>query len=142
MLGYFIILFTVDWKVLKFKFKGIFTYVIIVGMILIFIYPVSAPEDFIILSTIGGLGNLAEIILPIIFFYIGIKTPGIRKFALMIAFGIIIYAIGSSLVIQSVIDPLRDTYGEDIQVLIFGLFFAFKITGLTLLSVGVVNFII
>ncbi len=141
MLGYFFILFTMDRKVLNFKFKGIFAYIVLAGMILIAFYPVSTPEDFIVLSTIGGLGLIAAFILPIIFFYIGIKTPGVRRYAFMIAFGIIFFAIGSALVIQSVIDPLRKAYGNDIQILIFALFFVGKISGLTLVSVGVVKFI-
>lgn len=141
MFGYFIILFSVDRKVLRFKFKGIFSYIILIGFVLIIIYPVNSPEDFVIVSTLGALGNLAAVFLPIIFIYIGIKTPGVRKYAFMIAVGIIIYAIGSSLVIQSVADPLRKAYGNNIQILLFGLFFIGKISGLTLLSVGVVKFI-
>mgnify|MGYP006288605489 CR=1 FL=1 len=90
-------LFTVDRKILQFKFKGIFAYVLLAAAIIQIVYPTSTPSDFDLISTIGVIGSLAAFMIPIFFFYIGAKT-GMKKIAWTIAFGTIVYTIGSSLV--------------------------------------------
>jgi hypothetical protein len=96
-LGIAVVLFTVDRKILQFKFKGIFAYVLLAAAIIQIVYPTSTPSDFDLISTIGVIGSLAAFMIPIFFFYIGAKT-GMKKIAWTIAFGTIVYTIGSSLV--------------------------------------------
>ncbi|MBD3338694.1 MAG: hypothetical protein GF353_06285 [Candidatus Lokiarchaeota archaeon] len=140
ILGYAILLFVLDKKVLGFKFKGIFTYIMIIAIILIAVYPVSTPTDFIVLSGFGAVGAVSALIIIFIFLYIAIKTPGLRKSSLMISIGVLIYAIGAILVLQPIVAPLRAAYGNDIQTLMFGLFFLFKMVGLGLFAYGVLKF--
>ena len=70
-----------------------------------------------------AIGLIVAIIIPIIFFYIGIKTQGLRKAAFSIAIGVILYAIGAILVAQSIIELLRKEFGNNIIILTYLLFF-------------------
>ncbi|MHA1294341.1 MAG: hypothetical protein ACTSQJ_16985 [Promethearchaeota archaeon] len=139
-LGFAFVLFTIDKKVLNFKFKGIFTYIIIATALFILFYPVNTSEDFEFVSALGLIPNLIGSVIPIIFLYIGIKTPGLRKTAFIIAFGVIIYGIGANLVNEITIAPLREIYGHQVVILMFFLFLVFKITGLIMVSYGATKF--
>ncbi|TXT66289.1 MAG: membrane protein of unknown function [Promethearchaeota archaeon] len=143
-LGYSAAMFTVDYRVLHFRLKGIFAYIILGVGIFDFIYVmggfVTTEEAFDLVNGILIISNVLAIIIPIIFFYIGIKTTGLRKTAFIIAFGVIIFSIGSSLVLQPIIAPLRDAFGDTIQIPIFFMFFLFKLIGLGMFSYGVTQF--
>ena len=139
-IGYIVVLFTIDKKVLSFKLKGILAYIMAIGAIIQFVYPVSSPEDFEVVSTIGALANIVAITIPIIFFYIGIKTPGLRKISFCIAFGVIIFAIGSNLAVEPILAPVRAAYGVTGQITMYFLLFTFKIIGLAMFTYGVINF--
>lgn len=138
--GFTVILFTVDKIVLDFKFKGIFAYIMLIAGIIQFVYPINTLEDLFIIAGIGLIYGLVAVIIPIIFFYTGNKTPSLRKPAFMIAIGIIFFAIGAILVAEPIIIPLMNMYGNDIQILIFFLFLIFKIIGLSFLAFGVLKF--
>ncbi len=139
-IGYIIVLFTIDKKVLDFKLKGLLGYIMTVAAIIQFVYPVSSPEDFEVVSAIGAAANIVAITIPIIFFYIGIKTPGLRKICFLIAFGVIIFAIGSNLAVEPILAPVRATYGLAGQITMYFLLFTFKIIGLAMFTYGVMNF--
>lgn len=139
-IGYVIVLFTIDKKVLDFKLKGILAYILTIAAIIQFFYPVSSPEDFEVVSTIGAIGNILAVTIPIIFFYTGIKTPGLRKTSFMIAFGVIIFAIGSNLTIEPILAPVREMYGLTGQITMYFLLFTFKIIGSAMFTYGVVKF--
>lgn len=139
-IGYTIVLFTIDKKVLDFKLKGLLAYIMSIAAIIQFVYPVSSPEDFEVVSTIGALGNIVAITIPIIFFYIGIKTPGLRRTSFLIAFGVIIFAIGSNLAVEPILAPVREAYGLTGQITMYFLLFTFKIIGLAMFTYGVTIF--
>ncbi|MBD3338696.1 MAG: hypothetical protein GF353_06295 [Candidatus Lokiarchaeota archaeon] len=138
-IGYASVLFAIDKSILDFKFKGIFAYITIAILIIQLVYPIRTLQDFVFVNTLGSVGLLVAIVIPIIFIYLGIKTPTLRKSAFMIAIGSILFAIGAMLVVQSILEPLREAFGTDIQILMFLLFFIFKITGLSLFSYGVLT---
>jgi len=134
------VLFVTDKKVLSFKFKGIFAYFVLTIASIQLLWPINSSSDFIFVSSIGIYASLAAILLPIIFIYVGIKTPGLRKVCFMIVVGIIIYAIGSFLVSENILAPLREIYGSPAEITAFFLFLTFKITGLSLLAYSVTKF--
>ena len=115
-------------------------YITAIAAAIQFLYPVNSQEDFTIVSTIGFIGDIAGIAIPLIFLYIGIKTPGLRKTAFMIAFGVIIYVIGSNLVVEPILAPIREAYGLTGQITIYFIFFTLKIIGLSMFTYGFVNF--
>lgn len=143
-IGYAMAMFTVDYKVLHFRLKGIIAYLIIgVGifdMIWILGGFVQTTSDFELASGLLIVANFLAIIIPIIFFYIGFKTTGLKKVSYIIAFGVIIFSIGSSLVLQPIISPLRNNFGDLIQIPIFFMFFILKLVGLAMFSWGVTQF--
>ena len=139
-IGFIVVLYIIDKKVLNFKLKGILAYITAIAAAIQFLYPVNSQEDFTIVSTIGFIGDIAGIAIPLIFLYIGIKTPGLRKTAFMIAFGVIIYVIGSNLVVEPILAPIREAYGLTGQITIYFIFFTLKIIGLSMFTYGFVNF--
>ncbi|MBD3255454.1 MAG: hypothetical protein GF383_10195 [Candidatus Lokiarchaeota archaeon] len=139
-IGFFFTLFTVDLKVLDFKFKGIFAYIMLGTGFFQLLYPIKTIDDFILVNTVGLLYGLVAVILPIIFFYVGFKTRSLRSSAYSIAVGIIIYTIGGTVFNQAIIDPLINLYGEGIIIVFYFLFLLFKTIGISVFAYGVVNF--
>lgn len=133
-MGVFLIL--LDWKVLQFKLKGILGAVLVASAVLHLVFPIENMDDFTILSNIGMFMGFAALVVPGIFIWLGIKTPGIRKLCFLIATGIIVYALGGMLISEGVIGPLRDLYGQDAVIFIIVLHTALKVGGLLLLVYG------
>ena len=116
------------------------SYLILGGSIFILFYPVNSPEDFQFVSAVSIVSSLGTVLIPVIFLYLGIKIPGLRKTALMITLGFIIYALGPILVNDAILEVLRTTYGDQIHIIIFFLFITLKITGLIIISYSVTKF--
>lgn len=139
-IGYIISLFVIDKKVLNFRFKGFFAYILAIAAVIQFFWPVNSPEGFQIVSTINLFAFILAVLIPIIFLYIGIKTPALRKTSFTIAFGVIIFAIGSLLTIEAISLPLRNAYGVGAVIGIYFLHFLLKAIGLGMFSYGVTKF--
>jgi hypothetical protein len=130
--GSAVVMFAVDRKVLKFKLKGIFSYILIATAVIVLIYPVNTVADFNTVANIIVLSFLAIILLPAVFFYVGVKIhPSPRALsAFAIAIGIIVYMIGTIMV--------NETFFGFIDTAIrFLLFVILKIAGLAMMSYGV-----
>jgi len=139
-IGYSAVLFSVDKKFMDFRFRGIFAYIVLGVGVIQLLYPVNTPEDFTLVSNLALLSNIVAIVLPIMFIYIGIKTPKTSKYrnlAFIVAIGIIIYAIGSNLMVESIIS----SFELNIRIVIYFAFIILKLLGLSLFIFGVVKFI-
>ncbi|MEX2680167.1 MAG: hypothetical protein Q6373_001080 [Candidatus Sigynarchaeota archaeon] len=137
--GVIAILFIIDKKILSNKFKGIFAYIMLAGTVLQFIYPVYAFDpDFIMASTIGIIGSATSFLVPILFLYIGKKTPGLRKTAFTFAFGIIIYVVGSAFVSASIITIFYSAGLDTNQVYFIST--SMKVLGLLMVTYGTTRF--
>ena len=91
ILGFAFLVFIIDRKVLNFKFKGIFSNILIATALFTFFYPINSAEDFKFVSSILGISVITvSFVFPALFIYIG-RTPGIRATAFMFAFGIIVF---------------------------------------------------
>ncbi len=139
-MGYIVVLFIVDKKVLKFKLKGIPAYFSLVISFLTLLWPVNNAQDFQLVSALGFLIGLTGLIIFFIFIYSAIKIPGLRSASLLIAFGLVIYAVGAGLVSEAILAPLRLIYGPQIQVILYFIYMIMKITGLLVITKGVINF--
>ena len=139
-IGIAITIFIMDKSVLRFKFKGILSYIIIAGAIFVVIYPVNTAEDFAFVSGISIFSMVGTLLIPILFIYIAIKTPGLRTVSLMITFGFIFYGVASLLVNEAILTQFRILFGAEIHILIFFLFMILKITGLSMVSYAVTKF--
>ncbi len=139
MIGYATFLFTIDRKILDFKYKGIFSYIILGLALIAFFYPVSSSQDLEYIGIILLFANVVAIIIPILFFNIG-KNQGYKKPAYMTAIGIIIFAIGANIVNESLVNFLEGYFGGA-RVLLYLLSVIIKVTGLVTFSYGITKFI-
>jgi hypothetical protein len=137
-IGVIIVLWIVDKKILGNKFKGIFAIIMLTSMVLETLWPVSTFADFQMASTIGLVGSLMAFLIPILFLYIGIKTPGLRGTAFTLAFGIIIYTLGGGLVSAAIINVFLDAGLT--QTMVYFISTGMKIAGLLMVTIGATRF--
>ncbi len=133
-----VLLLVIDRKILQNKFKGIFAYITFAGALIQFFYPVSSSADFSLVSTIGAIAGVAGFLVPVLFLWIGAKTPGLRKVAWAIAIGTIIYTVGNSLPNDTFINLLM-SFGLS-RDMVYILSTSFKAAGLVLMTYGVLHF--
>ncbi|MHA1274224.1 MAG: hypothetical protein ACTSVV_06545 [Promethearchaeota archaeon] len=138
--GFAFVLYVLDKKALKFKLKGIFVYIIIIGEIIVLAYPVKTAEDFTFVSELGIITGVGAFLVLFIFLYIGIKIPGLRKPSFLMLSGLVIYAIGGILVNEFVVSLFVAIYGYDIRFLLYLLFIILKIIGLIIIAFSVTKF--
>ena len=139
--GIAVLMFIIDKNVLKFKFKGIFAYIIIAVIIFLLMYPINTSEDFETVSTIETIGVLIGVVLlPIIFIYLGIKTPRLRKIAFIFAFGIIIFTIGGAILDRSLVAFFVEAFGSPIRIFIWIISITLKLIGLTMITYSCTKF--
>ncbi len=142
VIGYTIVVFTVDRKIIDFKLKGVPSYIMGIAAIIILVYPVISPSDFQIISSLLFLANVTAIIIPVLFLYIGYKSPEYRKPAYIIAVGVIVYAIGANILIESLLAFLVEISGfQGTRIIIYFLSMILKTTGLIFYAWGVTLFV-
>ncbi|TXT66288.1 MAG: membrane protein of unknown function [Promethearchaeota archaeon] len=139
-LGSSTVLYVIDKRILKFRFKGIIAYIFIIISLIRFFLPINSKADFTLNSTIGSIAQLAFLIIPVVFISLGWKIPDLRRNAFLVAFGIIIYIFGSIIVSEFILSPIREIFGDGGQILVFFIFLISKISGLTMASYGVTKF--
>lgn len=140
--GYAYFLFKTDQKALDFKFKGIVSYVLIGIVLLQLFYPVSTPEDFYFISTLDVFMNLVAILIPLVFIYMAWKPSPVRKSSILVALGIIVYAIGANITIEILLVALEEAFNYDLRIIMFLISLILKASGLTMFSVGISQFAI
>ena len=140
MIGYSTFLFAIDRKILDFKYKGIFSYIILGIAVFAFFYPVSSPQDLEFLAILLLFANVVAIIIPILFFYIG-KDREYRKPAYMTAIGIIVFAIAANITNESLVSFLTGYFGEGTRIFMHLLSGILKISGLLTFSYGITKFV-
>lgn len=140
-IGPAILIFIIDKKILGFKFKGILSYILIAGIIAGFVYPVSNTFDFQMVSSIGLISGFGAAIIPIIFIYIASKSTGeVKKIAILILVGFILYIVGSLLVLDNLVTFLVSLYGSNMQIVLYITSTGLKSIGLIIFSFGATKF--
>ncbi len=138
LLGYAIFIFVVDKKLLNFKLKGTVTYLILILAVIQLAYPVNNAQDFQFVSVLTMVGNIVGVLIPIIFIYIGVKSPSdYSKAAYTIAIGVILYAIGANIVVEAIVALFGD-----LRIVLYFLSLLFKISGLVIFSYGMLDFVV
>ena len=138
--GFAVLLFIIDKELLGFKIKGILAYIIIVVVIIELIYPVNSPEDFEFISALEMIAFFVGLLVPLIFIYIGVRTPGIRLISFMFAIGIILFFIGAAIVAEFILVPLKETYGTNLQITIWIISLILQIVGLLMMTYATIRF--
>jgi hypothetical protein len=139
-IGLAIVLYTLDKTALKFKLKGILAYVLVGFAVVNLLFPVNSQEDFTLLSAIGIFMSAASLMVLVIFLYIGIKIPGLRKPSFFMLAGLITYAFGGLLYNEFIVTILINLFGGDIRITAYSLFVILKIIGLVIVAYSVTKF--
>jgi hypothetical protein len=142
LVGYAVFIFITDQKVLKFKYKGIIAYILLILAFILLLYPVNNAEDFQLVSTLEAFANVIAIIIPIFFFSLGWKPSPYRRACLAIAFGVILYAIGANITIELLLVSIEISFGSESRIILYFLSLLLKVSGLFLYSYGVSDFVI
>lgn len=134
------LLYTMDKRIYLFKWKGIPAYIIGITICIQFIYPINSMDDFEFVSslfiiTIGG-----SMLLPIMFIHLGSKKSELRKDSWRIGFGIILYSIGSAILMENLLGPLADQYTDMIRVYFYLISTICKAIGLFMVYLGSTTF--
>jgi hypothetical protein len=137
--GYAFVLFIIDRDILEFKFKGILSAVMLIVALIITFYPINTKADFELISSLLFIINIMAIALPLLFFYIGLREVSYRKPAFLISAGVIIYALGSNILIESVVAFIESIIAGS-RVFIYFLSLILKISGIITYSYGVTHF--
>jgi hypothetical protein len=131
------IVFVIDRKILSFKFKGIFAYIIIAGSILTLFWPVITEADFDTISTIGILPQLGMLVIFAVFFNIAVKSSGrVRSTALILIFAFVLYAVAALLVNAGLLSALAPLLGPNTDVFMYIIQSTFKTAGIIMMAVG------
>jgi len=139
-IGYAIFIFVTDYRVFKFRFKGLFGFLLIAMVVLQFVYPVSNANDFDVVSNIDLVGNVVAIVIPVFFFYIGRKKSPVQIPSLAVAFGVIIYAIGSNIQNEGFMSVIIPVFSEQVRIVVYFISLILLIGGLLMFSYGVLRF--
>ena len=134
-IGVAVLLIFIDRRVLHNKFKGIFGIIIIIAGAVQFFYPVHDLQEFAIASGIGTAADFCAFFIPILFIWIAIKTPELRKISLAVAIGAIVYVVGGTLVSPTFINLLGLT-----QDIMYAIDTILKTIGLVMISYGAMHF--
>ena len=142
VIGFSIIIYIIDKKALKFKFKGILAYFPIAICIIICLWPINSSEDITFLSLLGIISTATGLIIIILFVYIGITVKPLRKISFLLTWGFLLYAFGSALISEFVLEPARVMYGPNIHIIAYFAYLIFKTIGLILISYSITKFIV
>jgi hypothetical protein len=141
-IGNLVVLYTVDTKVLGRKLKYVPEIIMAIGIAVILLFPVYKTADFVVLSQILIVAMAVSAIIPLVFLYLGIKIPGLRKIAFMIFFGVVIY-IGAGLIVNgNTLNTIINSgsQGASMLVLAYSAYLVLKFVGLSILAYGTTRF--
>jgi len=128
-------MFSIDKSVLEFKFKGIFSYIVLgIGILYLF------NQGFIVEMSLNVIYTLIAVMIPLLLFYVGSKNPKLKRPAYMISIGVILYAIAMLLLIASVLELVDQLWGSNGVVVLQIVNFVLKFIAIAFLTYGVLNF--
>lgn len=134
------LVFVTDRKILNFKFKGMFAYLVLAGGLFVLFFPINSMGDYTLVSTLSIIPTAGLLVVLIVFINIAIKTSGdVRKTAVIIILAFILYAISGLLVNAGLISMLTDALGQDITVFMYLLHAGLKILGIILMTWGIIR---
>jgi len=139
-LSYIPVFIAIEWRVLNFKLKGIPSSVLIFIAFLVLIYPINSKDDIEFLSSFVIIAVIAGIFIFVVFLYLGIKIPGLRKPAFLYVFGAIINTIGQQLGAENLLVYLSEEYGQPAYTLMQIFSLTLRVIGLLMVVIGISQF--
>ena len=133
-LGQVYLVYIIDKKILGGKFKGIPALFMIVGLIILFVWPVRNLDDFGLVSGLSVFPQAPVLLLPIVFISLAIKGSGeLRKTSAMMIGAILCIIIAALAVNAGLVTALNNMVGEDVDVYLYFLQSGLKTGGYLLL---------
>ena len=111
-------MYYLDKKILNFKFKGVFAYYLLIGVLIILFYPVNSSENFVNMCLSSFFTYTIYLTNIFLFAYFAVKTPQARKSSLLFIFGFILYALGSIISDELVLKPIVIMFGFQVRIII------------------------
>lgn len=107
-LGIAYLIDVVDRKILQRKFKGILTFIMVAGAIMVMVIPINTLDDFALVSTVSMIPQLGVVIVPFVFISLGLKATGeLRQTSWMIVLASILLAFASIVVNGGIVNALN-----------------------------------
>lgn len=135
--GFIHVLYTIDKRGLAFKLKGIPALILLSLTIIRLLYPITTSDDFNFVSFLEIIQLPFFIMIVGLFFYMGYKISGIRTVTFMIGIGILVYGLGTVIIGESILAPIRNEFGNQLHVFIFLTSTILKILGMIVIGIGV-----
>ncbi len=139
-LSYIPVFIAIEWRVLNLKLKGIPSSVLIFIALLVLFYPIDSQEDIQFLSSFVIVAVIAGVFIFIVFLYLGIKIPGLRKPAFLYIFGAIINTVGQQLGAENLLIFFSEEYGQPAYTSMQILSLTLRVIGLLLAVIGISQF--
>jgi hypothetical protein len=139
-LSYLPVFVAIEWRVLNLKLKGVPSSVLVFIAFLVLFYPIDSADDIEFLSSFVIVAVIAGLFIFVVFLYLGIKIPGLRKPAFLYVFGAIINTIGQQLMAENLLIYLSEEYGQPAytSMQIFAL--TLRVIGLLMAVIGISQF--
>ena len=139
MMGITALMFVIERVVLLKRTRYSFTVILLIITFIIFLFPVRPgnAEDFAVYSTIGMIPILPALFGPLVFIWLGIVTPKLRRLIWTFGFGYIIYQLAFVLVTSPIIDILSAVISRD---LIYTICASITIIGMLCIFYGTLKF--
>lgn len=132
-IGFFIVLYFIDKELLSYKMKRIpAILILIIGLVQLF-YPVVSRLDFEVVVLLGYVGFSVVLLIFSLFLYVGKKNQSLRKYAYMIAIGILLIPIGT--VFASIAADI-----VELASILYMIFFILLTIGIVIMGYGVLKF--
>jgi len=139
VIGLIVVLTIIDKVIFKFKLYEIPSLLILGVFIFVLFYPVNTPKDFRFLHLLL-IGSLSfTFLIPVMFFYIALRAPEIRKVSLILSFGVILYLIALIFINEFFLSPFENIFGSEFRIIVFLIFIIIKLAGLILITYSSTN---
>lgn len=132
--GVFIAL--IDKSVFHFRFKGVLGLVVVGVGVLHAVFPIHTMADFTMVSNIGLVAGIIILLIPLMFFWLGYKTPGLRRVTLVIGVGFLVFGLGGALLSENVLLLLEEWFGSGVRTPAIVTSVSLRVVGLVMLTLG------
>lgn len=135
------LVFIVDRNILQFKYKGMIAYAMCGGYTFCLLYPIHILDDFNLVSTVYVLPSLGILLLLFIFGRIARQSSGeLRRVAWSVVLAVAFMGVAALFVNAALINALQPKVTFSVDVLMYIIQAAFKITGILLLGYSSTKF--
>ena len=132
-IGFVAALYPTETKTLHLRTKGFISLAVLILHFFVFFIPVNSAKDFEFVSTILIPLYAVDILIPIAYYYIGIKSPGFRKAPFIFSTGILIYAAGIFIIGEAYL------FGAEVLITIIIIYLLLKFLGIVLSTYGIIR---